>query len=65
MDSEMVYTGAQSVTLLQNEYKSGDDVLIRYRHGATAADCNAAAYGDYTVSFESLGFVQIRIVSTL
>lgn len=65
-ESEVVETGAVTVELLQNFYDpSGDDVLLRYRHGNTEANCLAAAWNNYTVPFASLGFVQVRLESTL
>jgi len=55
-------TGAFLVTLFQNLYDpTGDDAVIKYRHGATPAACVVAAWNDYTVSFTSLGFVQVRL----
>jgi len=65
MISEMVNTGVITCELLQNEYAVGDDVTLEYRDGATAAACNAAAWGAYAAPFESLGYVQIRVTSTL
>ena len=65
MTSEMVNTGAVNCQILQNEYAVGDDVTLEYRDGATAAACNAAAWGAYTVPFISAGYVQIRVTSTL
>ena len=66
MISEVVNTGTYTVTLLQNEYDgAGDDVDMDYRHDATEVDCELAAWNNYTVSFESLGYVQIRMTSTL
>jgi hypothetical protein len=66
MISEVVNTGVRTVELLQNNYDpAGDDVNLDYRHGATEVDCLAAAWNDYTVTFVSLGFVQIRLTSTL
>ena len=66
MLSEVVYTDEYTVTLVQNVYDpSGDDVDIDYRHGATEGACLAAGWNDYTVPFVSLGYVQIRITSTL
>ena len=66
MVSEIVNTGADWVTLLQNEYdNTGDDVTMEYRHAATVGDVAGAAYGNYTVPFESLGYVQVRMTSTL
>lgn len=63
MISEVVITGAQTVTLLQNNYAAGDTVTLQYRHGATQAACEAASWNDYTVSFESLGYVQVRVAA--
>ena len=62
MESDIVDTGAFLVTLFQNLYDgTGDDVTLRYRHGATPAACVAAAWNAYTVPFVSLGFVQVRL----
>lgn len=66
MESEVVNTGTDTVTLLQNEYDiTGDDVTMRYRHGATEAACLIAGWNNYTVPFVSLGYVQVRMESTL
>jgi hypothetical protein len=66
MISEVVDTGIRTVKLLQNSYDvTGDNVNLDYRHGATQVDCEAASWNDYTVPFVSLGFVQIRLTSTL
>jgi hypothetical protein len=65
MISEMVNTGVITCQLLQNEYAVGDDVTLEYRDGATAAACNVADWVEYTIPFESLGYVQIRLTSTL
>ena len=66
MVSEVVNTGVRTVELLQNNYDiTGDDVNLDYRHGATEVACEAAAWNDYSVPFVSLGFVQIRLTSTL
>jgi hypothetical protein len=65
MESEVVNTGTNLYEIDQNVYQAGDDVTIKFRHGATEAACLAAAYGNYTVPFDSLGFVQIRLESTL
>lgn len=62
MISEVVNTGIDTtITLLQNEYSSGDTVTLQYRHGATQAACEAASWNDYTIPFESLGYVQVRV----
>jgi len=66
MISEVVNTGAYTVSLFQNLYDvTGDDVDLDYRHGNTKAACEAAGWNDYTVPFTSLGYVQIRLTSTL
>lgn len=65
MVSEIVETGETTVVLSQNKYVAGDTVTIQYRHGATYEDCEAASYNAYSTSFTSLGFVQIKIISTL
>jgi hypothetical protein len=65
MVSEMVFTDVNTCTLLLNEYLPGDDVTLEYRDGASAAACNAADWIVYDVPFVSLGYVQIRVTSTL
>jgi hypothetical protein len=42
-----------------------DNVTLKYRHGNTIAACEAASWNTYTIPFTSLGFVQVRIESTL
>jgi len=62
MESEIVDTDVLLVTLFQNLYDpTGDDAVMKYRHGATPAACVAAAWNTYTVPFISLGYVQIRL----
>ncbi len=65
MESEVDETDIKTVELLQNNYAAGDTVLMRYRHGASEVDCLAASWINYTVPFVSLGFVQVRMESTL
>lgn len=65
MESEVVFTDVRDVQLLQNNYKVGNDVLLRYRHGDSEANCLIAGWQDYIGSFESLGYVQVRLESTL
>lgn len=66
MKSNIVNTGANDVTLLQNNYDpTGDNVTLQYRTAATAAGIAAAAWNNYTIPFTSSGFVQLRITSTL
>ena len=65
MDSEVVATGAVSVLIDYNVYRAGDNVTVRYRHGNTVAACEAAGWNLYAAPFESLGFIQVRVESTL
>ena len=65
MESEVIVTGTITVELLQNNYAAGDTVLLRYRTGASEAACLAASWSNYTVPFGSLGYVQVRLESTL
>ena len=68
MESEVVQVPVNgTITIYQNKYDpTGDDVLLRYRQGASEAACLAASWTDYTVPINpSLGFVQIRVESTL
>jgi hypothetical protein len=65
MISEVVETDSTTVLIQINKYTAGDVVDVDYRHGDTEAACEAAAWNDYGGGFASLGFVQIRIMSTL
>lgn len=65
MESEIVETGAGLYEIDQNYYKAGDNVTLKYKHGATQAACDAAEFGAYSAPFDSLGFVQIRVESAL
>ena len=65
MVSEVVATGTVDILIDYNVYDSGDTINLDYRHGATVAACETAGWNDYTVSFMSLGFVQVRVTSTL
>lgn len=65
MESEVVNTGIINTELLQNDYDgSGDNVVLKYRHGDTEENCLGASWTIYTISFESLGYVQIRLEAT-
>lgn len=61
MISEVVNFGTFTLELLQNEYLSGDNVTLKYRHGATENDCINASWQDYIGLFDCLGYVQIRV----
>ena len=65
MVSEVVATGTVNILIDYNVYQAGDNINLDYRHGATVAACEAAAWNDYVAPFESLGFVQVRVTSTL
>lgn len=65
MESEVVITSTLTVTLLQNNYNPGDTITLQYRHGATEAACLAASWNTYSAPFDSLGYVQVRVESTL
>jgi hypothetical protein len=64
MESEVIHSGAIDLLLLQNEYGTGDAVVLKYRHGIDEDACLAAAWVIYSTSFTSLGYVQARIEST-
>jgi hypothetical protein len=64
MVSEVVYSGALTIILLQNEYGAGNAVTVKYRHGITQVECLAATWVVYSSPFKSLGYVQVRLEST-
>jgi len=60
--SPVVHTGAVTVTIQKNKYGSGDaEVVVNYRHGATVAACQAAAWNEYAAPFVSAGYVQVQV----
>ena len=65
MISEVVDTDITTVTIELNKYAAGDAVTVEYRHGATEIACLSAGWNAYVAPFVSLGFVQIRLTSTL
>jgi hypothetical protein len=65
MISEVVATGAVNILIDYNVYAAGDNINLDYRHGATVAACEGAGWNDYVAPFTSLGFVQVRVMSTL
>jgi hypothetical protein len=65
MESEVVITGLVTIQLLQNTYRAGDTVTLKYRHGADVTACLAASYSTYSAPFMSLGYVQIRLEATI
>jgi hypothetical protein len=65
MISELVHSGAIRVKIEYNVYSSGDTINLDYRHGATPVACEAADWNDYGGSFDSLGYLQVRVTSTL
>jgi len=65
MVSEVVHTGTVSIVIAYNVYAAGDTINLDYRHGNTPANCELAEWNDYSAAFESLGYVQVRVTSTL
>ena len=65
MVSEVVDTGAVDVLILYNVYAAGDNVDLDYRHGNSVATCQVAGWNNYVGSFTSLGYVQVKVASTL
>jgi len=65
MVSEIVDTGTATIELDYNFYSAGDTILLQYRHGSTPNACAVASWNNYTATFASLGYVQVRVESTL
>ncbi len=65
MIGEVVNTGTITVQLLLNVYSAGDTVTLSYRHAAAQEDVSTADWNVYSVPFVSLGFVQVRVASSL
>lgn len=64
MISEVVITGSSMVNLYLNQYTYGDNVTIKYRTADSEANCLAAEWNVYSVSFQSLGYTQVRLEVT-
>jgi hypothetical protein len=66
MQSTVLYTGASKTAVLhKNKYAAGDNVILKYRTGSTEVGCSEASWTVYSVPFVSLGYIQIRVESTL
>lgn len=61
MESEIVDTGINTITLLQNNYAAGDTGILKYRTAAAEVDVYSASWQIYSSPFESLGYVQLRL----
>jgi len=61
MESNIIETGILTTRLTLNKYASGDAVLVKYKTAATFGGIAGASWLDYSVPFESLGYVQVRI----
>lgn len=61
MTSEVWATGIRKIGVALNQYLSGDAATVEYRTGADATTCQAASWTPYTGSFDSLGYVQVRL----
>jgi hypothetical protein len=61
MVSDVWNTGVWTVEIAYNVYAAGDTVTVKYRTDADPVDILALGWTDYTVPFESLGYVQVRL----
>jgi len=61
MESNIIETGALKARLTLNKYAGGDGVLIKYKTAATFGGIAGASWLDYSVPFDSLGYVQVRV----
>ena len=61
MESEIVNTGSETVTIELNKYGSGDSVTVKYKTAATSAGISGATWTAYSVPFASSGFAQVRL----
>jgi hypothetical protein len=64
MESEVIGTGVQKVSLVINKYKSGDTATIKYKTKATRTDPDfdlEDGWQTYSAAFESLGYVKARV----
>jgi len=66
MISEVIaLTCGGNVEILQNTYAAGDTITIKYRTGVTEGACLDADWSVYSAPFVSLGYIQVRVESTL
>jgi len=59
--SGIVHVGVAPVELDQNKYGSGDSATLYYRTGSTEDECAGADWAEYTVPFECLGYLQLKV----
>ena len=65
MESEYANFGVGTALIDLNAYRSSDAVAVYYKTGDSIANCAADSWHLYDSGFSSLGYVQIRLESTL
>jgi len=63
LESEIIQLLTQQVYIAVDQYNtgSGDPITIKYKNGNSEANCNADTWNTYSVPFNSLGFIKIRM----
>jgi hypothetical protein len=61
MTSDIVDTGAVTVSLTLNVYAAGDSATVQYKTANTSGGIPGASWTNYTAPFASLGFVQVKV----
>jgi len=63
MESEIVNIGVNAVIIEIDKYQTGSGGIptIEYKDGDSAANCESDTWHTYVTSFESTGFVKIKV----
>lgn len=61
LESEVINSGINSITLTKNKYGGNNTSILYYRTGSSVAACQEASWQTYSGSFASTGYSQIRV----
>ena len=62
MESDIVNTGSNTVTIQQDKYGDGDATVVKkYKTAATEGGIAGESWATYSTPFASLGYVQVRV----
>lgn len=61
MESEIIQTGSETITVTYNYYATGDSITVKYRTAATSAGITGESWSTYSTPFASSGYIQLRL----
>lgn len=61
MESEIINTGANWLSITKDKYGGSNISILKYRSASSVSDCQNASWQTYSGSFSSGGYTQIRL----